>query len=569
LPRISNSDLVGQRFGKGVVIEFRGRNRRLEALFVLQCDCGGEYVATRPNLKSGNTKSCGCLPKKTPEDLRGIPFHLLTPREMLAERDKDGKVLWFCDCECGGTAIVRANSLKQGAVKSCGCLHGRTPANHAGKSYNALTGERLLRKRDKHGRPLWVWKCRCGRKKVAAANAVTRGKIKSCKRCGQKWRREEAYVDVVLDENGVPYYTPSYMARVLGLALSTVHGFKEYCFWNSGKKLPTKELENGGLKRKFDHFHGPTVDSVKKAMAKLPYIPEIPDHKYIGHVAEALGLCLRTLRRRMAAAKAKAVKKPAKCKDGRGGRRTYVPNSFVEGANGDGATVADGHVTLTDVLAARSAEHRRNGPPAEPREPLQTQEQQPVFNTCDRKASDILNRIEQKLPDPQVFSELAEEIKLLRIDLKSNAGFANRELLDGLNRIDAAVRSVEAGSRELTLQPERKALAAGTKQAGEPLSNPVAQEHCKEWEFYPGGFSHNGCQHSLSGQGLKLFKAFVEAKHRILTHDQITAATEGEHRPYQAVAELNTHLKRIWPAINDNRVRPIHGEKAYRFYPPD
>src|SRR5262245_14581767 len=106
------ASLKGQRFGKGVVTESRGRNSRSEHLWELKCDCGNKYVATRSNLVSRNTKSCGCLPKKIPEDLTDKVFHSLTARKMLEERDEDGKVLWLCDCECGGTAIVRANSLK-------------------------------------------------------------------------------------------------------------------------------------------------------------------------------------------------------------------------------------------------------------------------------------------------------------------------------------------------------------------------------------------------------------------------------------------------------------------------
>lgn len=37
---------------------------------------------------------------------------------------------WLCQCECGSPPkIVSGNSLKQGLIKSCGCLHKETARN--------------------------------------------------------------------------------------------------------------------------------------------------------------------------------------------------------------------------------------------------------------------------------------------------------------------------------------------------------------------------------------------------------------------------------------------------------
>lgn len=32
------------------------------------------------------------------------------------------KARWLCVCECGGTKITRAESLRLGRTRSCGCL---------------------------------------------------------------------------------------------------------------------------------------------------------------------------------------------------------------------------------------------------------------------------------------------------------------------------------------------------------------------------------------------------------------------------------------------------------------
>lgn len=54
-------NLVGQRFGQLSVLEEAGRSLHFKTLWRCQCDCGNIIVAVGGSLKSGNTKSCGCL----------------------------------------------------------------------------------------------------------------------------------------------------------------------------------------------------------------------------------------------------------------------------------------------------------------------------------------------------------------------------------------------------------------------------------------------------------------------------------------------------------------------------
>lgn len=53
-------DLVGQRFGKLVVVEYAGRNERRESLWRCDCDCGNESIVRGDVLRRGTTESCGC-----------------------------------------------------------------------------------------------------------------------------------------------------------------------------------------------------------------------------------------------------------------------------------------------------------------------------------------------------------------------------------------------------------------------------------------------------------------------------------------------------------------------------
>ena len=58
-------DLTGQRFGRLTVIERAddhvGPSGRKHVVWRCKCDCGNEVIVRSVNLKSGHTKSCGCL----------------------------------------------------------------------------------------------------------------------------------------------------------------------------------------------------------------------------------------------------------------------------------------------------------------------------------------------------------------------------------------------------------------------------------------------------------------------------------------------------------------------------
>ena len=58
------SDLTGQRFGRWTVIKSAGRDEKGRHKWLCKCDCGTERVIPQDRLKSGNSKSCGCLQRE-------------------------------------------------------------------------------------------------------------------------------------------------------------------------------------------------------------------------------------------------------------------------------------------------------------------------------------------------------------------------------------------------------------------------------------------------------------------------------------------------------------------------
>lgn len=57
-------DLKGQRFGRLVVVK-RARLKALKPHWLCRCDCGRPTVVYGYGLRSGHTKSCGCLSAET------------------------------------------------------------------------------------------------------------------------------------------------------------------------------------------------------------------------------------------------------------------------------------------------------------------------------------------------------------------------------------------------------------------------------------------------------------------------------------------------------------------------
>ena|SRR3990167_4424025 len=55
------TDITGQRFGRLITIR-RDKNNSWDAIqYLCRCDCGNELIVLAGHLKTGNTKSCGCL----------------------------------------------------------------------------------------------------------------------------------------------------------------------------------------------------------------------------------------------------------------------------------------------------------------------------------------------------------------------------------------------------------------------------------------------------------------------------------------------------------------------------
>lgn len=116
-------DLAGMRFGKLVAIAETDERKYRQAIWQCKCDCGNYHKVSRGALISGLTRSCGCtkhIPRR--EDLTGQQFERLTALSVAEITDNNHLAVWNCQCSCGTICQVLAENLKSGNTKSCGCL---------------------------------------------------------------------------------------------------------------------------------------------------------------------------------------------------------------------------------------------------------------------------------------------------------------------------------------------------------------------------------------------------------------------------------------------------------------
>jgi hypothetical protein len=101
-----------------------------------------------------------------------------------AGRDKYGHAMLRCACTCGKQTTARMASLRIGAARSCGCLHGNTKVasdyvGMIGMTFGSLTVLEFAG-RDKHGQAMFRCCCTCGKQTIVRMTPLIRGGIRSC-----------------------------------------------------------------------------------------------------------------------------------------------------------------------------------------------------------------------------------------------------------------------------------------------------------------------------------------------------------------------------------------------------
>ena len=119
-------DETGKKYGYLTVLKRAENiitpNGRSHVAWLCKCDCGNEVIVRGSCLRNGCTKSCGChMHGNRIINEIGNKYGKLTVIERVGS-DSDHKALWRCKCDCGNEIITTGKRLRNGTVRSCGCL---------------------------------------------------------------------------------------------------------------------------------------------------------------------------------------------------------------------------------------------------------------------------------------------------------------------------------------------------------------------------------------------------------------------------------------------------------------
>ena len=133
-------DITGYTTESGITVIKRVENKGTKPQWLCKCFCGNEFITRADALKSGHTKSCGCLQKKKAKeiitawnksialDLTNKKFGKLTALEPTDKRSGTS-IIWTCKCECGNYCEVSAAHLTEyHGTQSCGCVQSKGEA---------------------------------------------------------------------------------------------------------------------------------------------------------------------------------------------------------------------------------------------------------------------------------------------------------------------------------------------------------------------------------------------------------------------------------------------------------
>lgn len=101
--------------------------------------------------------------------------------------NKNNKVYWLCECDCGTILPVRSDQLTRGVTRSCGCYHKEIAMKIGQNNFKDLTNQTFGKltakkfvKKDGQDKYYWICECECGNTVEVLGTSLTNGNTRSC-----------------------------------------------------------------------------------------------------------------------------------------------------------------------------------------------------------------------------------------------------------------------------------------------------------------------------------------------------------------------------------------------------
>lgn len=181
MSRLKSEDLIGKKFNMLTVNKFVGKNKFGKYLYECTCDCGNKYVGIGSKLISGDVKSCGCynLKKIAERFSKDLTDKRFGKLVVLEKSDRRIDGRIVWKCKCDCGNECFVPSNNLISGNTKSCGCLRLTEDFTGKKFGRLT---VLEKVSKTGdtRVLYKCKCDCGNECIIGGNDLKRGTTRSC-----------------------------------------------------------------------------------------------------------------------------------------------------------------------------------------------------------------------------------------------------------------------------------------------------------------------------------------------------------------------------------------------------
>lgn len=227
--KLKQLDRIGEKYNMLTIKDIDTTNLKN---VIVSCDCGKDKSVLLSSVVLGKIKSCGCLSKS--KDVTGEKYGKYTIIENIPPVTY-GKTRYKrvkCECECGNVREMCYKDLKNGKIKSCGCLIRDTKLIiKEGMVINNWTilSENINTPHSKSKTRTVNVKCVCGNIRFnRALSPIITGKSKSC---GCKGMPPKEKIERVILE--IPKSNDDEQWR-------EAHGFEGYFISSKGRVFSSK-----------------------------------------------------------------------------------------------------------------------------------------------------------------------------------------------------------------------------------------------------------------------------------------------------------------------------------------